>query len=346
VAIRTALRVSLFTTLCAIPAVANPPADDFLNPQPPGERLTLMPFVGPGFRAAYDRRFEIERDMSELRAQAMGTLAVPFAEARVDLDARFFLMTFGLSAGYHDEWRVLRFEPDPETGRDRAGQPRAAEPPALKLTPGATPLPPDRDPTITFTDLDRFARSIKDQRGDVGEASWGFYEGRWGFLWPAYGFLGVSTLSARHEDRPDVSYDWELGTVSGSGWSYRWEGYFLFRERNTGFIGPALRGLYLPRQRVRGRAVIGDFRVIVPAGSACQRGEGIPCEREYEPELHYGLLAGIRPSWYGGNDALLVRVYASWGLDEHRLFGTHLFGQPLQILVAYIANLELSGEGS
>src|SRR5690349_10067217 len=44
-------------------ASAHPPADDFINPQDPGPRLTLMPFIGPGFRANYDHRFKIEKDM-------------------------------------------------------------------------------------------------------------------------------------------------------------------------------------------------------------------------------------------------------------------------------------------
>jgi hypothetical protein len=331
------------------PALALPPADDFLNAQRPGPRLVLTPFVGPGFRAAYDHRLEIERDMSELRAQATGTLAVPFAEASVSLDARFFLMMFGATGGYHDEWRLLRFRPDPQTGRDRAGQAPASEPPATGLPPGTEPLPPDRDPTVVFTDLDRFARAMKDQKGDVEVARWAFFEGRWGFVWPWYGFLLFSTLTARHEERPDVSYDWELGTVQSGGTSFRAEAYFLFRDRQLGFIGPALRGAYLPRHRVPsvgGAATIGPHDVIVPAGSACQEDEGIRCERVYEPELHYGLLAGIRPSWDGGNDTLLLRAYAAWGLDGRRLFGTHLFKQPLQILVAYMANIELSGGGS
>jgi hypothetical protein len=41
-----------------------------------------------------------------------------------------------------------------------------------------------------------------------------------------------------------------------------------------------------------------------------------------------------------------LRLYAAWGLDDRRLFGTHTFHQPLEILVAYIANLELGGGGS
>ncbi|HEX4338992.1 MAG TPA: hypothetical protein VH062_23960 [Polyangiaceae bacterium] len=332
-----------FVTAVSSRSFALPPADDFLNPQKPGTRLVLTPLIGPGFRAALDERVELEKQMSELRLQLTGTVAIPFAEVSGSVDLRLFLMSFGATAGYHDEWRVLRFEPDPLTGRDRAGQPPSFEPPARTLAAGVKPLPPDQDPAVTFTDLDRIARAWKDQNGDVGHAEWPFWEGRWSVYWPAYGFTAVSTLTARYDARPDVSYDWELGTVLSHGVSYRWEGYFLFRERNLGFIGPALQAVYVPRQRVVGTQAIGDFEVLVPPGSACQMNEGIPCRRGYEGELHYGLVAGLQPSWGGGNDTLIVRAYAAWGLDDARLFGTHQFHQPLQILVAYIANLELGG---
>lgn len=330
----------LFSCLCAREVRAHPPADDYLNPQPPGSRLMLMPFVGPGFRTAYEHRFEIEKDMSELRTDVMGTVAVPFAEVSANVDARFFLMTVGASVGYHDEWRLHTFTPDPETGRDRAGQGPGPQPPAAGLPPGQNPLPPDRDPTTTFVDLDRSARAMKDQTGDFTQAAWAFYEGRLGFVWPAYNFMGVSTIAARHDGRPDVSFDWENATVSGHGWNGRWETYFLFRERNTGFIGPAFRALYLPRNRVQGNPTIGSYQVVVPDGSACQMSEGIPCSRRYEVELQYGIVAGLRPNWNVDGDALLFRIYATWGLDD-KLFGIHTFHQPLQILVAYRADIEL-----
>jgi hypothetical protein len=120
----------------------------------------------------------------------------------------------------------------------------------------------------------------------------------------------------------------------------RWEGYLLLRERNTGFIGPAFRALYVPRDRVQGSPTIGPYEVVVPDGSACQMNEGIPCHRVYEFEFHYGILAGLRPNWGDGDDTFLVRAYATWGLNN-TLFGTHTFRQPLQILVAYMANIEL-----
>jgi hypothetical protein len=263
----------------------------------------------------------------------MGTVAVPFSEVSANVDARFFLMTFGASVGYHNEWRLLAFNPDPETGRDRAGQPPGPQPPGGSLSP-------DQDPTTTFVDLDRSARATKDQMGDVRSGAWPFYEVRWGFVWPAYNFMGVSTVAARHDGRPDVSFDWENGTVSGHGWHSRWETYLLFRERNTGFIGPAFRALYLPRNRVVGNPTVGTYDVVVPEGSACQMTQGIPCWHKYEIEFQYGVLAGLRPNWNDAGDTLLIRVFSTYGLDNS-LFGTHTFRQPIQILVAYMADIEL-----
>src|SRR5262249_27591457 len=131
----------LFSCCCAAEARAHPPADDYLNLQPPGPRLTLIPFIGPGFRAVYDHRFEIEKDIGEPRPQPAGRVAVPFWGASASVAARFFLMSFGASVGSHDEWRLLAFERDPETGRDRAGQPPA---PAAARSGS---VPPDQDPT-------------------------------------------------------------------------------------------------------------------------------------------------------------------------------------------------------
>ncbi|HVU03724.1 MAG TPA: hypothetical protein VHE30_18325 [Polyangiaceae bacterium] len=322
------------------PCSAHPPYDDYLNPKSPGTRLLLTPFIGPGFRAALDQRFDIEKDMSDADAALVGTLAVPFAEAAVRADFRFFLFTFGGTAGYHDEWHLLRFRPDPETGRDRGGLPPSPEPPAAGLPPGKTPLPPYEDPATTYTDLDRELRQVKDQYADVEHGSWPFAEGRIGFYWPAYGFLGVSTLAARWDGRPDVTYDWENATVQSRGTSFRWETYFLFRERNTGFIGPAFRAYAMPRNRVPVDSTIGRYQVVVPEGSACQMDEAVPCRKRHELEFHYGVVGGICPGWGHGDDALLLRVYTSWGLDE-RLFGTHPFGQPIQIQVGYEASIPL-----
>jgi len=205
-----------------------------------------MPFVGPGFRAIYDERIEIEKDMSELRAQIMGTVAIPFAEVSANVDVRFFLMNFGGSVGYHNEWHLLQFTPGPN-GRDRAGQPELQT-----IKDPATGVVTRPDPTPTFTDLDRNARSFKDQNVDFNKGSWAFEEARWGFVWPGYNFTGVSTLAARHEGRPAVTYDWENATVLNGGWNLRWEGILFWRSRNVGFIGPTWRAMNVPRNRVKG----------------------------------------------------------------------------------------------
>jgi hypothetical protein len=319
-----ALLVAVVVGLCAFDAGARPAADDFLNPQEPGPRLTLMPFVGPGFRASYDHRFDLEEEVTELRTQLIGTLAVPFAEASANVDLRFFLMSIGASAGYHSEWHVLAFEPEGETGAEPAG---AAPAPAI-----------GGDPRPAFFDLSRDARVVKEEQTDVAEASWPFYEARWGFLWPVDHFLGVSTLAARYEARPDVSYDWDLGTVLNGGWHARWEGYALFRDAHVGFAGLALRALAVPRNRVPAAQTLGSG-AIVPAESACQATNAeVLCVRRYEPELQYGVLAGLRPLWVGSMDVLLVRAYTTFGFDNE-LFGLHLFRAPLQLLVAYMVDI-------
>lgn len=334
--------VSLFAALAVCiclggVAHAKPPADDFLNPQAGGPRLTLMPFIGPGFRANYDHRFVIEEDMSEVRTQLIGDVALPFSEVSANVDVRFFVTSFGASVGYHNEWRLLQFNPDPGTGRDRAGQPGLVD----SENPTSA-LPPSRDPSPGYLDLNRTARAVKDQNADVRTDQWAFYEGRWGFFTPAPHFMGVSTLALRHEARPDVSYDWVNGTVYNGGWHLRWEGYLLLRDAKRGFIGPALRALYVPRNRVEGspaaRTLPGG--VIVPEGSACQTSEALNCEEKHEFEFHYGILAGVRPSWVTSSDLLLFRAYATWGFGND-LFGTHTFRQPLQILMAYMVDIDL-----
>jgi hypothetical protein len=318
-------------------ASAHPPADDFINPQDPGPRLTLMPFIGPGFRATYDHRFTIEKDMSELRTQLIGTVAVPFTEVSANVDVRFFVMMFGASVGYHDEWHMLQFNPDPATGLDRAGAPLLETGNASGTT---TPLPPDFTPQ--FRDLTLDARAIKDQNADVTSNKWLFYEARWGFVWPAYNFLGVSNLAFRHDGRPDVTYDWENGTVLNGGWNIRWEGYAFFRERNTGFIGPALRAMYVPRNRVTGRLAGAIPDTALPDNSACQKGivPGVTCDVKHEFEFHYGIIAGLRPNWTVSPDTFLVRVYTTYGL-KNNLFGTQVFRAPIQILVAYMVDIDL-----
>lgn len=315
-------------------AQAHPPTDDFLNPQDPGPHLTLMPFVGPGFRATYDHRFKIEKDVSELRTQLIGTVAVPFAEVSANADVRFFLMNFGASVGYHDEWHVLQFRPDPKTGTDFVGQATTDEP---ALTQASR----------SFTDLTLDARAQKDANDDQQHKAWPFYEFRWGFLWPGNHFMGVSTLAARHEGRPNESFDWENGTVLNGGWNARWEAYALLRERNIGFIGPAVRAMYVPRNRIdTGNTAFstegagGPAGLYLPPGSSCQPGVvvGLPCVVKHEFSFQYGFLAGMRPNWVANSDTLLVRVYTTAGLKDN-LFGTQAFRLPLQILVAYMVDV-------
>jgi hypothetical protein len=341
---RSLAGIALFAGLLSLEreAAAHPPADDFLNPQPAAKHLTLMPFIGPGFRAIYDQRIEIEKDMSEVRAQVMGTVAVPFAEVSANVDFRFFLQTFGATVGYHDEWHMLQFNPDPQTGRDRLGQPK------FEVDP-TNPAIAD-DPTRGTFDLHRDARAIKDQNADVQAKSWAFYEGRWGFLWPAYNFMGVSNLAFRHDGRPDVTYDWENATVLNGGWNLRWEGYALFRARNVGFIGPALRAMYVPRNRAKGSDADRTLPSgqIVPLGAACQDGEGsglstpstFKCTHTHEGEFHYGILAGFQPNWVNSTDTFLFRAYTTWGM-KNDLFGTQVFRQPIQLLFAYMVDIDL-----
>jgi hypothetical protein len=317
-------------------ADAHPPADDFINPQDPGPRLTLMPFIGPGFRANYDHRFTIEKDMSEVRTQLIGTVAVPFAEVSANIDVRFFVMLFGGSIGYHDEWHMLQYNPDPKTGRDRAGMPKVDS----GNDAAGNPIP---DPTTTYTDLTLDARAVKDQTVDVKADKWPFYEARWGFVWPAYNFIGVSNLAFRWDGRPDETYDWENGTVLSGGLNIRWEGYAFFRERNTGFIGPALRAMYVPRNHVTGQSATSTPNdTVLPNGSACLPGAvaGVHCDTVHEFEFHYGIIAGLRPNWTVSPDTFLIRAYTTYGLNN-KLFGTQVFRAPIQILVAYMVDIDL-----
>jgi len=317
-------------------AEARKPADDFISPQLGGPRLTLMPFVGPGFRANYDHRFPIEQDMSEVRTQLIGDVALPFSEVSANVDVRFFLLSLGLSVGFHHEWHLLQFKPDPTTGRDRAGEP--------KVTNNASglPVPATEDPTPGYLDLHRTARAVKDKNTDVETDKWMYYEGRWGLVTPADPFMGVSTLALRYENRPDVTYDWVNATVLNGGWPLRWEAYTLLRSKKLGFIGPAFRAMVVQRNRARGPVADRTLQsgVVVPTDSSCQAGENIRCIGTYEFEFQYGILAGTRPSWVSSNDTLLIRAYTTWGLDND-LFGTHTFRQPLQILVAYMVDIDL-----
>lgn len=360
--------LALITAVISTSAVAqaDKPADDFINPQTMGPRLTVMPLIGPGIRLDYDHRFEIEKDISELRTQLITDVVVPYGEVSANVDIRLFLLTFGASVGYHDEWHLLQFQPnydlsgDPAVaqagvnfGRDLAGQRRtsAADGSFFKedadgnviQDPSPHPLPPK-----SFSDLTREARRVKDQNADVQNGRWPYYEGRVGFVAPTYHFLMVSTAAIRYNYRPNVSYDWANATVMNGGWHLRWETYAFFRDPKIGFIGPALRLMNVPRNRLTqdGRVNIEIQRgqtlpyTAVKKGDACQQGPNIPCEevREWEPQ--YGIIGGITTSWVTSSDVFLVRAYTTYGLHND-LFGTHLFGFPIQLLFAYQMDIDL-----
>ncbi len=338
--VRTALSAALVSSV--LDAAAHPAQDDLLGvpldnsrSTVPGPHLRLMPFVGPGFRATYEHRFTIEKDMSELVTQVVGTVALPFAEVGLSADVRFFLMTFGASVGYHDEWQLLQFNPDPATGRDTVG--RVLQDPAE--------VPPLEAAQRSYNDLTLDARAKKDANSDVREKRWAFYEGRWGFVWPAYNFVGSSTLALRHDGRPDVTYDWENATVLNGGWNLRWEGYAIFHSRNVGFFGPASRILWVPRNRTE--AANGVYSPTpsgfgLPNGSACQSGvvSGLDCVVKREFEVQYGFIGGLRPNWVNTSDTLLIRFFTTAGLKDN-LFGTQAFRLPIQLLVAYMVTVDL-----
>jgi hypothetical protein len=269
----------------------------------------------------------------------MATVAVPFAEVSANADIRFFLQQFGASVGYHDEWHMLQFTPDPRTGRDAGGQTQIqnTDPNANPMQP-LYPVPINQDLT---RDLTRDLRSIKDQNVDVQKKSWAWYEARWGFLWPAYNFIGVSNLAARHDGRPDVTYDWENATVLNGGWNFRWEVYLFFRSRNIGFIGPAFRTMLVPRNRTKGDFMTSSG-LTLPDHSACQPGVvmGLACYGTHEVEFQYGVIGGLRPNWVSSTDTFLFRAFTTYGLNND-LFGTQVFRQPIQLLFAYMVDIDL-----
>jgi hypothetical protein len=293
-----------------------------------------MPFIGPGFRAIYDHRYELEKEATEIRTQVMATVAIPFAEVSANVDARFFLQQFGASVGYHDEWHMLQFNPDPRTGRDAGGQQSIQTPMNGNPAVPNYPVPPQ-------VDLNRDLRSVKDQNTDVKSKSWAWYEARWGFLWPSYNFIGVSNLAARHEGRPDVTYDWENATVLNGGWNFRWEVYLFFRARNVGFIGPAFRTMLVERNRTKGESMT-PSGLALPDNSACQPGAvmGVTCYGTHEFEFQYGIIGGLRPNWVSSTDTFLFRAYTTYGLNND-LFGTQVFRQPIQLLFAYMVDIDL-----
>ncbi len=79
----------------------------------------------------------------------------------------------------------------------------------------------------------------------------------------------------------------------------------------------------------------------MPADSACQVGvvAGLVCAQTHEFEFQYGILAGMRPNWVNSADTLLLRAYTTLGL-KNDLFGTQAFRLPLQILAAYMVDID------
>jgi hypothetical protein len=244
----------------------------------------LFGFFGPGFRAILESHVPIEDEMSELRLQAWGDVNYGYSQISGHADFRFFLLGFGGTIGYRNEWRTLQFQPN-ERGLDHEQRLLSPE-----------------------------ARRQKDTEGDVQVTRYPLAEGRVALYMPLDPLLGLSTLSVRWEDRRDHSFDWETAAVYDSGLSYRWETLLPFHGRRWGFLGPALRVMYLSRTQADG-------------------------EKAWDTDVHYGFVAGTSPDWVASNDQILVRIYATWGLDND-YFGTHTFHIPMQIVVGYQADID------
>jgi hypothetical protein len=286
------------------PAEAKKPRDDFFNPQPPGTYLRLFGFFGPGFRGILDNRIALEPDMSELQTQLIADVNPGFSEASLNADVRVFLLSFGAGVGYRNDWHTLQFSPD---GSCESGE---------ICDHGST-------------ELDRESRWSKDHDYDWGVKRWPWFEGRFRIVAPMYQFMGVSTTQFRYQARgfascdevgnPDcidqrTVFDWATSTVFRDGFIVVNETFLVLRDRDMGFIGPALRVLNVPRGINEGHE-----------------------EREWE--FHYGVLAGAQVG-PGNRDTVLLRVYTTLGQDEG-LFGTQAFRAPIQIVFGYQANILL-----
>jgi hypothetical protein len=66
----------------------------------------------------------------------------------------------------------------------------------------------------------------------------------------------------------------------------------------------------------------------------------LTCAHTHEVEVQYGFLGGLRPNWVGSNDTFLVRVYTTLG-QNNELFGTQVFRLPIQMLFAYMVDIDL-----
>jgi hypothetical protein len=167
-------------------------------------------------------------------------------------------------------------------------------------------------------ELNRDARRAKDDDADYTQDDWSWAEGRLHLFIPLDDAIAISNVAFRFEDRVDNSFDWFNATVYDSGMHVRWETMVLLRDRRWGFGGPALRVMNVPRT--------------LDAGT--------PENREVrETDWHYGLVLGTSPNWASTNDVILVRAYATFGLDDD-LMGTHTYAAPIQIVAGYQADID------
>jgi len=166
--------------------------------------------------------------------------------------------------------------------------------------------------------LNRDARVKKDDEGDWSEEHWSWAEGRLHLFIPLDKAIALSHVAFRFEDRIDNSFDWNNATVYDKGVHLRWETMILYRDRWWGFGGPALRVLNMDRT--------------LGAGTANER-------QVRATEFHYGLVLGTSPNWSSANDVLLLRAYASFGLN-YKLMGTHTYNMPIQIVLGYQTDID------
>jgi hypothetical protein len=276
--------VAIGALCCTSEALARRPLDRYVRPQPEGTHLRLFGFFGPGFRAILESYQPIEEDMSELRLQGWGDVNYGYTQISGHADVRFFLLGLGGSVGYRYVWRSLEFRPE-ANGRDNG-----------------------------YTSLHRELRREKESDGDSQTDSFPIAEGRLSVFMPMDPVLGLSILSVRYEDRKDNSFDWETATVYDNGVSYRWETVLPFHYRDLGFVGPALRLMYVPRTEPDG-------------------------EKDWAVDAHYGFVAGTSPDWVASNDQILIRIYTTYLLDND-YFGTHTFHSPIQVVIGYQADID------
>lgn len=254
--------------------------DYLVRPQKQGSRLTALGFLGPGSRATIDNRVDLEKGSSQLRNRIQGDANFGYAEGSVHEDLQWLIFTFGASAGYRYSWHTLQFTPGPD-GLDH-GEP----------------------------ELNRNARVAKDEDDDYFDESWFWAEGRFRVAAPWENVLVLSTLSYRHEERPDATFSWEYKTVYDRGGLLNWESQIFLHHRHVGFIGPTVRLLNVPRNDKRAN------------------------------ELQYGIAGGTVPGWSDVDHALILRLYTNAGFNDD-LMGTHFVRIPLDFIFGYQQDFEL-----